>query len=82
MASEERRETLLNKREEKHYYENCPGCKMDLHKAGQTGLPVKELFTIWVVVLGTGNIHHHSKTLLFVLIKSICELFIKICVIY
>ncbi|KAL3349318.1 hypothetical protein AABB24_022450 [Solanum stoloniferum] len=53
MTNEERREPLLNKREEKHYYENCPGCKMDLHKAGQTGLPIKELFTIWVVVLGT-----------------------------
>ncbi|KAL3381611.1 hypothetical protein AABB24_001631 [Solanum stoloniferum] len=54
MTSEERREPLLlNKREKKHYYDNCPGCKMDLHKAGQTGLPIKELFTIWVVVLGT-----------------------------
>ncbi|OIT37159.1 PREDICTED: protein ZINC INDUCED FACILITATOR-LIKE 1-like [Nicotiana attenuata] len=43
------KETLLNKR----YYENCPGCKVDLHKAGQRGLPIKELFTVWAVVLGT-----------------------------
>ncbi|KAM3378433.1 protein ZINC INDUCED FACILITATOR-LIKE 1 [Capsicum galapagoense] len=53
MAGEEVKETLLNKREEKYYYENCPGCKVDLHKAGQTGFPIKELLSIWVVVLGT-----------------------------
>ncbi|KAK4379127.1 hypothetical protein RND71_000989 [Anisodus tanguticus] len=47
MAGEEAKETLLNKRE------NCPGCKVDLHKARQTGVPIKELFTIWLVVLGT-----------------------------
>ncbi|XP_055817021.1 protein ZINC INDUCED FACILITATOR-LIKE 1-like isoform X2 [Solanum dulcamara] len=53
MAGEEEKETLLNKKEEHYYYENCPGCKVDLHQAGQTGLPIKELFTVWVVVLGT-----------------------------
>ncbi|PHT40999.1 putative peptide/nitrate transporter [Capsicum baccatum] len=53
MAGEEVKETLLNKREEQYYYENCPGCKVDLHKAGQTGFPIKELLSIWVVVLGT-----------------------------
>ncbi|XP_009608804.1 protein ZINC INDUCED FACILITATOR-LIKE 1-like [Nicotiana tomentosiformis] len=44
------KEKLVNKKE---YYENCPGCKVDLHKAGQRGLPIKELFTIWIVILGT-----------------------------
>ncbi|PHU09836.1 putative peptide/nitrate transporter [Capsicum chinense] len=53
MAGEEVKETLLNKREEQYYYDNCPGCKVDLHKAGQTGFPIKELLSIWVVVLGT-----------------------------
>ncbi|KAM3218819.1 protein ZINC INDUCED FACILITATOR-LIKE 1 [Capsicum annuum] len=53
MAGEAVKETLLNKREEQYYYENCPGCKVDLHKAGQTGFPIKELLSIWVVVLGT-----------------------------
>ncbi|XP_060218279.1 protein ZINC INDUCED FACILITATOR-LIKE 1-like isoform X1 [Lycium barbarum] len=48
MASE--LETLLNKKEQ-YYYENCPGCKVDLGKSGQTGLPIKELLTIWVVML-------------------------------
>ncbi|XP_059312332.1 protein ZINC INDUCED FACILITATOR-LIKE 1-like isoform X3 [Lycium ferocissimum] len=52
MASEDIKETLLNKKEQ-HYYENCPGCKVELHKASQTGLPIKELFTMWFIVLGT-----------------------------
>ncbi|KAL3349317.1 hypothetical protein AABB24_022449 [Solanum stoloniferum] len=46
--AEELETPLINK---KDYYENCPGCKVDLHKAGQTGLPIKELFTVWVVIL-------------------------------
>lgn len=50
--AEELETSLLNK---KDYYENCPGCKVDLHKAGQTGLPIKELFTVWVVILSAGN---------------------------
>ncbi|XP_076901263.1 protein ZINC INDUCED FACILITATOR-LIKE 1-like [Bidens hawaiensis] len=33
------------------YHENCPGCKVDRNKRIQTGLPIKELFFIWVVVL-------------------------------
>ncbi|XP_060218275.1 protein ZINC INDUCED FACILITATOR-LIKE 1-like [Lycium barbarum] len=52
MASEGMKETLLNKKEQ-YYYENCPGCKVELHKASQTGLPIKELFTMWFIVLGT-----------------------------
>ncbi|XP_060218277.1 protein ZINC INDUCED FACILITATOR-LIKE 1-like isoform X1 [Lycium barbarum] len=45
------KETLLNNREQ-YYYENCAGCKVELHKAAQTGFPVKELFTVWVIALG------------------------------
>lgn len=51
MAGENVRETLLKN----EYYENCPGCKVDQHKAVQHGLPVKKLFTIWLVVLATGT---------------------------
>lgn len=51
MASEDVKETLL----EKEYFEDCPGCKVDKHKALQQGVPYKELFIIWVVVLATGT---------------------------
>ncbi|KAK9070162.1 hypothetical protein SSX86_010562 [Deinandra increscens subsp. villosa] len=33
------------------YHENCPGCKVDRDKRQQTGLPIKELIFVWVVVL-------------------------------
>ncbi|KAK1432542.1 hypothetical protein QVD17_09439 [Tagetes erecta] len=33
------------------YHENCPGCKVDRRKRTQTGLPIKELIFMWVVVL-------------------------------
>ncbi|KAJ0753577.1 putative major facilitator superfamily, MFS transporter superfamily [Helianthus annuus] len=33
------------------YHENCPGCKVDRNKRIQTGLPIKELIFIWLVVL-------------------------------
>ncbi|KAJ0526168.1 putative major facilitator superfamily, MFS transporter superfamily [Helianthus annuus] len=36
---------------EQVYHENCPGCKVDRRKRIQTGLPIKELICIWVVVL-------------------------------
>ncbi|KAI7725904.1 hypothetical protein M8C21_007920 [Ambrosia artemisiifolia] len=36
---------------EQVYHENCPGCKVDRNKRIQTGLPIKELIFIWVVVL-------------------------------
>ncbi|CAM8933038.1 unnamed protein product [Rhodiola kirilowii] len=42
---------LLNKNNQ--YYENCPGCKVELLKQTQTGLPIRELFSIWIVVLCT-----------------------------
>ncbi|KAK1389785.1 protein ZINC INDUCED FACILITATOR-LIKE 1-like [Heracleum sosnowskyi] len=49
MASEDVKETLL----EKQYFEGCPGCKVDKHKVLQRGVPYRELFVIWVVVLAT-----------------------------
>ncbi|XP_038710159.1 protein ZINC INDUCED FACILITATOR-LIKE 1-like isoform X2 [Tripterygium wilfordii] len=49
MAQESSKKPLL----EKHYYENCPGCKTDLLKQSRTGLPIRELFSIWIVVLCT-----------------------------
>ncbi|KAL4572719.1 hypothetical protein LXL04_019501 [Taraxacum kok-saghyz] len=36
---------------EQVYHENCPGCKVDRQKRMHTGLPVKELIFIWIVVL-------------------------------
>lgn len=48
MANDGQREPLLKKR---NYHENCPGCKVDQMKERQRGLPFKDLFTIWVIVL-------------------------------
>jgi hypothetical protein len=45
------REGLLKK----HYYENCPGCKVDQDKELQRGLPIRQLVSTWIVVLCTGN---------------------------
>uniref|UniRef100_A0A2P2JQ36 Major facilitator superfamily (MFS) profile domain-containing protein n=4 Tax=Rhizophora mucronata TaxID=61149 RepID=A0A2P2JQ36_RHIMU len=39
---------------EKNYFENCPGCKLDRLKESRTGLPIRELVSIWVVTLCTG----------------------------
>ncbi|KAA8519302.1 hypothetical protein F0562_013558 [Nyssa sinensis] len=47
--ADERKEPLLKK----DYYENCPGCKVEQGKETQSGLPIKELVSIWVVVLCT-----------------------------
>ncbi|KAI5670677.1 hypothetical protein M9H77_11041 [Catharanthus roseus] len=35
----------------KDYYENCSGCKVEQMKERQRGLPFKQLFTIWIIVL-------------------------------
>ncbi|XP_054814046.1 protein ZINC INDUCED FACILITATOR-LIKE 1-like [Prosopis cineraria] len=37
----------------KEYHENCPGCKVDKAKETNRGVPVRHLFTIWMVVLCT-----------------------------
>ncbi|XP_074383524.1 protein ZINC INDUCED FACILITATOR-LIKE 1-like [Apium graveolens] len=49
MAGEDVKETLL----EKDYFEGCPGCKLDKQKVLQRGVPYKELFIIWVVLLAS-----------------------------
>nr|GMD40223.1 protein ZINC INDUCED FACILITATOR-LIKE 1-like isoform X1 [Ipomoea batatas] len=41
------------KKEEKCYYENCPGCKVEQQKELHTGIPIKMLLSIWVIVLCT-----------------------------
>ncbi|KAG5549450.1 hypothetical protein RHGRI_014705 [Rhododendron griersonianum] len=48
---EENKQSLLKK----HFYENCPGCKVDELKEKQHGIPIKELVSIWIVVLCTGE---------------------------
>ncbi|KAI7728184.1 hypothetical protein M8C21_006356 [Ambrosia artemisiifolia] len=47
MGSNEFMKPLL----EKVYYEGCPGCCVDQKKEVQTGLPIKEVFCIWIVTL-------------------------------
>lgn len=41
------KKTLL----EKSYHEDCPGCKIELKKLQHRGLPIKEFFSIWIIVL-------------------------------
>ncbi|KAL2457673.1 Protein ZINC INDUCED FACILITATOR-LIKE 1 [Forsythia ovata] len=45
----DKKESLLKK----DYYEDCPGCKMDRQKELQRGLPIKQVLTIWIIVLAT-----------------------------
>ncbi|EOY19183.1 Zinc induced facilitator-like 1 isoform 3 [Theobroma cacao] len=45
--AQEYREPLLKKK----YHENCPGCKVDQMKELQRGLPLRQLVSIWIVVL-------------------------------
>ncbi|MFS7969964.1 hypothetical protein Hanom_Chr09g00815421 [Helianthus anomalus] len=40
---------------EQVYHENCPGCKVERDKRIRTGYPIKELISIWVVVLCVGE---------------------------
>ncbi|XP_056164458.1 protein ZINC INDUCED FACILITATOR-LIKE 1-like isoform X4 [Syzygium oleosum] len=47
MAVEEQNEALLKK----DYHENCPGCKVEKLKESRRGLPIRELVSIWIVVL-------------------------------
>ncbi|KAF8021793.1 hypothetical protein BT93_G2049 [Corymbia citriodora subsp. variegata] len=47
MAEEVQQEALLKK----HYYENCPGCKVKKLKESQTGPPIRELMLISFVVM-------------------------------
>ncbi|XP_023763284.1 protein ZINC INDUCED FACILITATOR-LIKE 1 isoform X2 [Lactuca sativa] len=47
MGGKEFKKPLLNK----VYYEKCPGCNVDQYKELHTGLPIKEVVYIWIVVL-------------------------------
>lgn len=49
-AEEQMKEALLKK-----HYENCPGCKVERLRELQRGLPIKQLVSMWIVVLCTGN---------------------------
>ncbi|KAK1575380.1 hypothetical protein Q3G72_004923 [Acer saccharum] len=35
------------------YYEGCPGCKVDQDKMLQRGFPIRQLVSVWIVVLCT-----------------------------
>ncbi|KAI3952596.1 hypothetical protein MKW98_015825 [Papaver atlanticum] len=35
------------------YYENCPGCRIDIRKETNLGIPYKDLFLVWVVAFTT-----------------------------
>ncbi|KAI9156341.1 hypothetical protein LWI28_004572 [Acer negundo] len=37
----------------KYDYEGCPGCKVDQDKELQRGLPIRQLISVWIVVLCT-----------------------------
>ncbi|KAL3629947.1 Protein ZINC INDUCED FACILITATOR 1 [Castilleja foliolosa] len=49
--AEEYTESLLAQKD--CYFEGCPGCKVDQHKLIQRGLPIKQVFIIWIIVLAT-----------------------------
>ncbi|XP_044512375.1 protein ZINC INDUCED FACILITATOR-LIKE 1-like [Mangifera indica] len=49
MEEDKCREPVLKKK----YYENCSGCKVEQLKETKRGLPVRELVSIWIVVLCT-----------------------------
>ncbi|XP_076901272.1 protein ZINC INDUCED FACILITATOR-LIKE 1-like isoform X3 [Bidens hawaiensis] len=47
MADSEFKRPLLDK----VYYKDCPGCIVDQKKQLQTGLPIKQVFCIWIMAL-------------------------------
>ena len=40
----------------KHYYENCPGCKVDKAKETTEGVPIRHLLNIWMVVMSSSKL--------------------------
>ncbi|XP_019161344.1 PREDICTED: protein ZINC INDUCED FACILITATOR-LIKE 1-like [Ipomoea nil] len=53
-GSEYKEALLLSNLQKKNcYYENCPGCKVEQQKRLQRGLPIKNLITVWIIVLAT-----------------------------
>ena len=57
---DEQKQTLLKK----DFYENCPGCKVDQLKEMEQGLPIKKLFSIWIVVLCAGKAFEQLRLIL------------------
>ncbi|GFP93945.1 protein zinc induced facilitator-like 1 [Phtheirospermum japonicum] len=47
----EYRESLLVQKDV--YIDGCPGCKVEQHKEIQRGLPIKQVLTVWLIVLAT-----------------------------
>lgn len=54
-AADEYRHALLEENPS-FYVEGCPGCEVDLRKKSTTRLPVKDLLSMWIVVLCNGNV--------------------------
>ncbi|KAG6423163.1 hypothetical protein SASPL_113551 [Salvia splendens] len=50
MAAIDYAESLLQKDE---YVEGCPGCAVDRRKQLQRGMPLKQILTVWMIVLAT-----------------------------
>ncbi|XP_047950479.1 protein ZINC INDUCED FACILITATOR-LIKE 1-like isoform X2 [Salvia hispanica] len=50
MAAVENSESLLQKDD---FVEGCPGCAVDRTKQLQRGLPLKQILTVWIIVLAT-----------------------------
>ncbi|KAJ6864163.1 hypothetical protein NC651_034869 [Populus alba x Populus x berolinensis] len=55
-------ESLLRKNK---YYEDCPGCKIELSKETNTGVPFKYLLYVWIVVLCAGSLKNSTNHMLF-----------------
>ncbi|KAM7263706.1 hypothetical protein ACFE04_001389 [Oxalis oulophora] len=55
MAEEEYREALLSlsSKKKKNYHEDCSGCKVEQMKELERGVPIRRLFSIWIIVLCT-----------------------------
>lgn len=38
----------------KQYFKDCPGCKAEKYKESRRGLPIREMISMWTIVLCTG----------------------------
>lgn len=53
MSVDHMREPLMKKN--RHYYQDCPGCKVEQAKELNQGVSVTNLLIIWMVVLSSSN---------------------------
>lgn len=78
-SGSEYKKALLLSNQKNCYYEKCPGCKVEQQKRLQRGLPVKNLITVWIVVLASGMLfiwlHDGMHFLYHVLVILQCVLF-------